>query len=139
MTDFRRATPEDIPRLIEIRGAVQENRLSDPASVTRQDYERFVRQGRVWVAEVSGRIAGFSASDPGDGTIWALFVDPGHQGAGLGAALLDRACADLAQDGCATARLSTDPGTRAERLYRRLGWVDRGPGPDGEVAFERQL
>ncbi|MGL6210541.1 MAG: GNAT family N-acetyltransferase [Paracoccaceae bacterium] len=135
----RRATQADIPRLIEIRGAVRENRLSDLSSVTPADYEWFVAQGRVWVADRKGKTLGFSASDPRDGTIWALFVDPAHQGMGLGAALLNLACADLARDGFATARLTTDPGTRAVRLYRRLGWQDHGLDPDGEVTFERAL
>lgn len=139
MPDLRRATPADIPRLIEIRGAVRENRLSDPGSVTMVDYERFVAQGWVWVAQGAGRIEGFSAADGNRGTIWALFVAPAAQGGGLGAALLDRVCADLARSGFATARLTTDPGTRADRFYRRQGWRDLGLDADGEVQFERSL
>jgi GNAT superfamily N-acetyltransferase len=139
MAQARRATPDDIDRLIQIRGAVQQNRLSDPLSVTRADYERFVAGGRVWVVEVDGRVAGFSASDARDGSIWALFVDPGSQGAGLGRLLLDKACLDLKADGHLTARLTTNPGTIADRLYRRLGWADCGIGPDGEVRFERPV
>lgn len=139
MTLHRRASPSDIPRLIDIRSTVRENRLSDPASVTPADYEWFVDQRRVWVAEHQGAVVGFSASDPRDGSIWALFLDPASQGLGLGAALLTRACEDLARDGHATARLTTDPGTRAERLYRRLGWQDCGLEADGERRFERAL
>lgn len=139
MTLIRRATPADIDRLIEIRGAVRENRLSDPGLVTRADYDRFVAQGRVWVAQGSRRIAGFSASDGQDGTIWALFVDPVEQGAGLGVALLERACSDLAHQGFTAVRLTTDPGTRADRFYRRNGWRDLGLGEDGEVRFELAL
>ena len=139
MPDLRRATPADIPRLMAIRGAVQENRLSDPGSVTRADYDWFVDRGRVWVAEQQGRVAGFSAADDRDGTIWALFIDPADQGNGLASGLLDRACTDLANSGHTVARLTTDPGTKADRLYRKLGWVDLGLGADGEVQFERTL
>lgn len=57
----RRASAADIDRLIEIRGAVRENQLSNPLSVTRSDYDYFVGNGLVWVAEVDATIAGFSA------------------------------------------------------------------------------
>ncbi len=136
---MRRAVAGDIDRLIQIRGAVRENRLRDPASVTREDYRRFVSAGLVWVAEVAGRPVGFSAGDPRDGTIWALFVDPEGEGQGLGARLLDKACADLKASGFHTVWLSTDPDTRAARLYRKLGWSDQGLLPDGEVRFERRV
>jgi ribosomal protein S18 acetylase RimI-like enzyme len=136
---IRRADAEDIDRLIQIRGAVRENRLRDPASVTRTDYEWFVASGRVWVAQSADGIAGFSASDHRDGTIWALFVDPAFEGAGLGALLLARACADLKADGHAFATLSTDPGTKAARLYRKLGWQELGLASDGEMRFRCPL
>jgi ribosomal protein S18 acetylase RimI-like enzyme len=136
---LRRAVAGDIDRLIEVRGAVRENCLRDPASVTRADYGWFVSGRLVWVAELAGRIAGFSAGDLRDGTIWALFVDPACEGHGLGARLLDQACADLKAHGFTTVKLSTDPGTKAARLYRKLGWLDDGLLPDGEVRFLRHV
>lgn len=139
MTGPRRATAGDIDQLIRIRGAVRENRLRDPASVTRADYDWFVGQGRIWLGEIDGAVAGFAAGDPRDGSIWALFVDPRFEGAGLGAILLQRVCADLQADGHAVLRLSTDPGTRAARLYGRLGWEAQGLLPDGEMAFRLVL
>jgi GNAT superfamily N-acetyltransferase len=135
----RRAIADDIDRLIEIRGAVGENRLSDPSSVTRSDYERFVEHGRVWISETDGRVTGFSASDERDGSIWALFVDPAETGRGIGTSLLARACRDLKADGYAKAHLTTDPGTMADRLYRKLGWQEVGCSPSGEVMFELAL
>ena len=132
---IRQAVARDIDALIRIRGAVQENRLADPASVTRTDYELFVAERWVWLAEIGGRIAGFSAGDPRDGSIWALFVDPTQQGIGLGPVLLDKACEDLKVSGHTTLRLSTDPGTRAARLYERLGWTRGDVSADGEIAF----
>lgn len=139
MRQERRATPADIDRLMEIRAAVRENRLSDPASVTRADYERFIGRGRIWVCEIDGGIAGFSAGDERDGTIWALFVDQGHHRQGVGTALLARACDDLRRDGHAVVTLSTTPGMAAERLYRRLGWTEAGSSPNGEVRFRLAL
>lgn len=136
---LRLAVARDVDELIRIRGAVRENRLSDPSSVTRSDYDWFVARQRVWVCEVEGQIAGFSAGDPRDGTIWALFVDPACEGAGLGADLLAKACADLKADGYARIMLSTDPDTKAARLYRKLGWQDQGLLADGEVQFVRNV
>jgi GNAT superfamily N-acetyltransferase len=136
---IRRAAAGDIDQLIRIRGAVRENRLRDPASVTRADYEWFVARLRVWLAEVDGRVAGFSAGDPRDGTIWALFVDPAEEGMGLGAVLLGKACEDLSDEGHATLRLSTEPGTKAARLYGRLGWREAGLSADGEMQFVLKL
>ena len=139
MVNLRRATLADTPRLMEIRFAVRENRLADPTSVTAADCAAFITRDLVWVAEEPGRIVGFSASNDLDGTIWALFIDPTDQGRGLGADLLALACADLMAKGFAIARLTTDPGTRADRFYRRHGWQATGIGEDGEVQFEKAL
>ena len=139
LISLRRALPQDIDQMIRIRGAVRENRLRDPASVSRADYDWFVAQERIWLADLDGQIAGFAAGDPRDGTIWALFVDPGQEGAGLGAALLAKVCEDLAADGHATLRLSTDPGTKAARLFARLGWEEQGLLADGEMEFLLRL
>ena len=139
VTEPRRATPDDIDQLIRIRGAVRENRLRDPASVTREDYDWFVSRNLVWLAEVDGQIAGFAAGDPRDGTIWALFVDPDFEGAGLGKRLLVKVCEDMKAAGHAMLRLSTDPGTRAARLYAGLGWEAQGLQPDGEMGFLLRL
>ena len=38
-------------------------------------------------------VVGFSAGDSGDGSIWALFVDPLHESRGIGRALIDAALA----------------------------------------------
>ena len=116
MITLRRATHADIDQLIHIRGTVRENRLRDPASVTRSDYDWFVERDLVWLADLNHRIAGFSAGDPRDETIWALFVDPVCEGAGLGARLLAKACADLKAAGFDEAHLFTDPDSKAARL-----------------------
>jgi GNAT superfamily N-acetyltransferase len=139
MSQERLAAFADIGRLMEIRGAVTENQLTDPTSVTSADYRDFVGRDRVWVRVAGDRIAGFSASDDRDGTIWALFVDPGHHRQGVGTALLSRACDDLRRDGHTTATLSTTPGTAAERFYRQIGWAEDGIAPNGEVRFRRVL
>ena len=119
---IRRARPEERPRITGIRLAVRENQLMDPSRVTDADYQWFTENPGIWVWEEDGRILGFSAADTRDGTIWALFIDPGHEGRGIGRALLAKACDVLRAAGHRSATLGTEPGSRADRFYRQAGW-----------------
>lgn len=136
---IRSATSSDIPRLIEIRGSVRENRLSDPSRVTVADYGWYISHGPIHVWEENGVIAGLSASDPRDASIWGLFVDPGYEGRGIGQALIAAACRSLTDVGHGKAKLSTDAGMRAERFYLRNGWCAQGFTERGEVIFTKTL
>jgi ribosomal protein S18 acetylase RimI-like enzyme len=136
---IRQATLSDIPRLVEIRGAVRENRLSDPGRVTLADYEWQIINGPTHVWDDGELIKGMSAGDPRDGSIWALFVDPAFEGRGIGQALIRAACRSIAAAGHPIAKLSTDPGTRAERFYLRNGWLAQGYTERGEVIFVKEL
>ena len=137
---LRRGTIADIPRIREIRDSVRENRLSDPARVTEADIACFLEYGPIWVwEEGNGAVAGFSAGDPRDGWVWALFVAPGHEGKGIGRALLKATCDRLREAGHASATLSTGPGTRAERHYRADGWSVTGETARGELVFQKPL
>lgn len=118
-----------------IRLSVHENVLSDPARVTLQMYEDYLdKTGRGWVAEVGGSVVAFCYADRDNASIWALFVDPHHEGRGLGKALLDLAVTWLFEHGHDRIRLGTTPGTRAERFYAARGWT-RMPGDGREVDF----
>lgn len=136
---IRSAIVSDIPRLTEIRGSVRENRLSDPNRVTIADYEWHIAHGPIHIWEEDGVIAGLSASDPRDGSIWALFVDPVYEGRGIGQALIAAACRSVADAGHSKAKLSTVAGTRAERFYLRNGWIACGFTERGEVIFTKAL
>ncbi|SFC87667.1 Acetyltransferase (GNAT) family protein [Massilia yuzhufengensis] len=118
-----------------IRLAVRENVLRDPARVTLQMYEDYLdRLGRGWVAEADGEIVAFCYAARGDASIWALFVDPRHEGRGLGKALLALAVGWLFELGHERIRLGTAPDTRADRFYLAQGW-DRTPGTGCEVGY----
>lgn len=119
---LRIATRADVPRLVEIRGAVRENILSDPGRVTLEDIHWFIDRALIFVWEQDGHVVGFSAADTRDGGIWALFMDARYEGQGIAQALFARACATLRGAGFTRLWLTTDAGTRAERFYRKAGW-----------------
>jgi len=133
---FRRAVEADVPALIRIRLAVRENRLSNPARVTPAmciDY--LDKLGRGWVAELDGEIIGFSYADRTDASIWALFVDPAHEGRGAGKQLLRLAADWLFEIGHDEVRLGTQANTRADRFYAAQGWTRGDMKDEVEVWF----
>jgi GNAT superfamily N-acetyltransferase len=89
---IRRASRADIPRIMEIRGAVRENRLRDPSRVKVEDVWWYVDNPGIFVWIEDRRIVGFSAADPRNGNIFALFVGEAYEGRGIGRALFERAC-----------------------------------------------
>jgi GNAT superfamily N-acetyltransferase len=132
---IRNANESDIPRIVEIRGAVHENKLRDPSRVTVEDLRWFIANPGIFVWEEDGGIVGFSAADPRDGSIFALFVDPAFEGRGFGRLLFERACAVLRNAGCERMWLTTSPGTRAEKFYLKAGWKVTGVEGD-QFVFE---
>jgi ribosomal protein S18 acetylase RimI-like enzyme len=136
---LRVATHGDIPGLMEIRGSVRENRLIDPSHVTLADYSWFIEHATIHVWEKDNCIQGFSAGDPRDGSIWALFLHPAHEGRAVGQTLIQAACSSLLEAGYQFATLSTEPQTRAQYFYERNGWIAKGNTSTGEVKFEKLL
>ena len=119
---IRRATENDITRINEIWNNVRENKLTDPTRVTIEHVRWFISNPGIFVWEQDGQIVGFSAADPRNGSIWALFMDQAYEGRGIARALFEQACAVLRDAGFERMWLTTDPGTRAEAFYRAAGW-----------------
>jgi len=72
-----------------------------------------------------------------DGNLFALFVEEAYEGRGIGRAFFKRAVEVLNDAGCPRRWwLTTWPGTRAERFYRRAGWRPTGI-KDGNLVFEK--
>jgi len=139
VTMIRQARSEDVPALMRIRAAVRENVLSDPAKVPASLVEAFIGHSGIWLWQDAAGVLGFAAADTRDGSIWALFVDPEHEGRGIARALLPRALDDLRKAGWRQARLSTDADSRADRFYRRNGWKAGGLSANGERLFTIEL
>ncbi|HEY7297905.1 MAG TPA: GNAT family N-acetyltransferase [Xanthobacteraceae bacterium] len=135
---IRKATGADRQRISEIRFAVRENRPSNPALIERL-VDWLFANSTVWVWEEDGVIQGFSAADPRDESICALFVHPCYERRGIGRALLPLACDVLKDSGYTTAVLSTEAGTRAERFYRTDGWTEVGCKEDGQIIFQKNV
>jgi GNAT superfamily N-acetyltransferase len=130
---IRRARREDVPRIAEIRFAVRENRLVDASTVPAELVHWFIDNPGIWLWDEAGEIKGFAAADTRDGSVWALFVDPKHESRGVGHALFEQACAVLRDAGHRSAWLRTGEGTRAERFYRKRGWIVTGRHATGDV------
>jgi GNAT superfamily N-acetyltransferase len=136
---IRKATAADQPRIHAIRMGVSENILSDPSMVMDEEVAWYREQAIFLVSEEAGEVVGFSCANHQTGLVWALFVDPAHEGRGHGRALLDAALAALTAAGIVQAHLTTGAGTRAERFYRRHGWQETGRSLDDHVVFVRPL
>jgi GNAT superfamily N-acetyltransferase len=131
------ATIADISDMHRIRLTVQENKLSDPGAVTPADYEDFIRtRGKGWVCRMDGCIRGFGFVNAGDGNVWALFVEPGYDKLGIGRRLHDTMLEWAFTRDRTALWLTTDPGTRAEGFYRKMGWRETNRMPCGQIRYE---
>lgn len=133
---IREALQADIPAMSAIRLAVTENRLRDPSRITTQMYLDYLGPlGKSWVCELDGTIAGFAAADKTDGSIWALFISPPHEGKGIGKALLAHMTDYLFALGYEKIVLSTSADTRADTFYAAQGWERGKMQNDVDVHF----
>lgn len=140
---IRVATPDDIDTLFAIRTSVVQNHLSreqmTALGITPQVLADSIRAAPcVWIAEVEGRPAAFSMVDRAAGEVFAMFVQPGYEGQGLGRRLMAVAEAALFEQH-ERLFLITDgrDEIRPNGFYQRLGWsmVDRLEGDD--VRYEK--
>jgi GNAT superfamily N-acetyltransferase len=134
---LRQAERADIADIQRVRHAVKENRLTSRVISDEEVAQAIELTGRGWVIEVQGRVQAFAIGNAESGNIFALFVDPGHEGRGYGRRLQDEMLRWLWSRGLKRLWLSSAPGTRAERFYESSGLVRRGLLTNGEVLFER--
>ena len=105
--------------------------LAIPAKLALHDDLLFVAEGPA--GEVQGTVmAGY---DGHRGWLYAVAVDPGLQGRGIGRALVEHACAELSARGCGKVNLQVRDGNeRAAAFYEALGF-----GREPRISFGRTL
>lgn len=138
---IRRARSADVEAVFAIRTSVIENHLSGEQlaaiGITPQSIEEALEaQPCGWLALVDDMPAGFAMVDLDDGCLFALFVRPGHEGAGLGSSLLAMAEQALfAHHARIWLETAANPTIRANGFYRRHGWVPQPADAKGDAWF----
>jgi GNAT superfamily N-acetyltransferase len=145
---IRRATVADAPALARLQVRTWFHAYTDYVDpddlaafpVDRQEprwRETLAGPVTTWVWDQDGVVAGFASIGPArdedadldTGELYAIYVDPPAQGAGVGGRLLERAVAGMREAGYADAVLWTFARNgHARAFYAGAGWqLDRGP------------
>ena len=95
-----------------------------------------MNRGNGWVCEINHCVIAFAVADVIENNVWALFVDPEHEQKGIGRKLHDDMLDWYFDKTDTTIWLGTAPNTRAEKFYRKAGWVQVGQHGKGEIKFE---
>ena len=154
---IRRATPADAPAIAAVQARTWRHAFADIVDPERMpnvedQAPRWVAHlevgGEVHVWDQDGRVVGFATAGPdrdhtGVGELYAIYVDPPAQGAGVGSALLAAAEQSLRGAGHREAILWTfEANGLARAFYERHGWKDDGGREEHlapEVRYRRTL
>ena len=154
---IRRATPADAPAIAAVQARAWRHAYADIVEPERmptveQQAPRWVAHidsgGEIHVWDQDGRVVGFATAGPGRedasvGELYAIYVDPPAQGAGVGAQLLAAAEQSLRDAGHREAILWTfEANGLARAFYERHGWELVDGQQDGlapEVRYRRSL
>ena len=143
---IRAARPEDVRAIAEVQVRAWRWAYADiigeedmPAVEDREARWREIDLGGTTVWDEGGRVVGFASvgtspddgAEPSTGAVYALYVDPPAQGAGVGAALLEDVVGRLRDGGYrdVTLWVFTANG-HARGFYETRGW--RRDGATGE-------
>ena len=131
MLEIRRARPEDKESVREIYASA----VGREASLDGARLDGLVAEGALLVAEGADGVVGFGSMEAAAAwNIRWLYILPGHQGAGVGSALLGQLEGLGWRAGLNSIRLHATPG--AVGFYRRHGYRevshDEGAGHDHE-------
>lgn len=140
LASIRLATPTDRDAIIAILFNTFETtwrpQISHVAAHAFIDENRpasyFAARGHLfWVCELDGVVAGFVDWE-GD-FVNALHVHDAHARSGVGSALMDKADAEIANDGFSHARLETDTFNQiSQAFYKKRGFIETDRYPDHE-------
>ena len=110
-----------------VRQAVVENRLFGAGGINERSYAPYVLAADAWVGEIDGEVAGFAALNAADRSVWALFVHPAAEAAGLGKALHDRLLERAREsEDSSSSRYRRAPGPAPNASTSRRGGSRRG-------------
>jgi GNAT superfamily N-acetyltransferase len=154
---IRRATPADAPAIAAMEARTWRHAYADIVEPERMptvedQAPRWVAHleggGTVHLWDQDGRVVGFATAGPGrddatTGELYAIYVDPPAQGAGVGTALLAAAEQSLREASHREAILWTfEANGLARAFYERHGWELDGARREGlatEVRYRRTL
>jgi GNAT superfamily N-acetyltransferase len=154
---IRRATPADAPAIAVVQARTWRHAYAD--IVEPEQMPTVADQAPRWAAHLDaggavhvwdqdGRVAGFATAGPGRedataGELYAIYVDPPAQGAGVGSALLAAAEQSLRDAGLGDGLLWTfEANGLARAFYERHGWEADGGRREGlapEVRYRKRL
>jgi ribosomal protein S18 acetylase RimI-like enzyme len=130
---IRLGTPADLPAAAEVyRRASLSNAGDRDNLLAHPEYlvlgPEGLAEGRTWVAEVNGAVAGFATWAEHDGLteLEDLFVDPDQMRRGLATALVRRIAEVLRARGVERMEVTANP--HALAFYRSAGFTDYGVG-----------
>lgn len=156
---IREAEPADAKAIAEVhvrswqtayRGQLSDDYL-DGLSVDerleqhRRSLEEPRAEWRTWVADEDGTVAGFAVTGPSEdadaepstGEVYAIYLEPGRVGTGLGRTLFEHALADLRERGFSAVTLWVlESNERARRFYEVAGWRADGTKTNERVDCE---
>ena len=142
---LRRAGAADVEPFFEIRTSVAENHMSREelaaVGVTVETLSALLQSEQVagFVVTRGGRALGFSMARADLGDVFALFVRPDAQGAGLGSRLLSEAERWLKTKNVRSVWLLTGDKSKAVRFYEKRGWRRDGSQADGQIRFVKRF
>lgn len=139
---IRAAETADVAGIFHVRISVSENALSRielaGMGITEASITAMIESDTcAWVAVEGDDIIGFSMIDADEGTLFAAFVLPSHEGMGAGRLLVETAEARLFSRH-RVIWLETGKATRAAGFYRRLGWGREQEVGDGDIRLEKR-
>lgn len=131
---YREVRADDLPAVFDVRLSTRENavtmaELEEVYGVTPETLaEAMKTHVKGWLCEDGGKVVGFSMGDRSNAEVQVVAILPGHEGRGIGRALLERVQAWLYSAGHEEIWLlaNPDPNVRATGFYRKLGWQRTG-------------
>jgi ribosomal protein S18 acetylase RimI-like enzyme len=135
MKRFRQATDDDSDAILEMMRRYYEEEgypfVKDVARTTLKTLNSDDRLGKLWVADMEGKVAGYVAVTLGfslefggmDAFLDEIYIDEPFRGQGLGKAAAELAVGYCRGIGVKALHLEVEPHrTAARRLYERMGF-----------------